>query len=112
MLLIDEYIRMWWVGFLKVKGYHFEKFKIFKAMVENEMDLKIQCFTFDRERKFISNEFFDFLDQHGIKRQFSIAQNPQQNGFAERMKRTFQQMPYAMFDDIGLSHPSGENQYK
>jgi hypothetical protein len=34
---------MTWFGLLKHKFEAFEKFKIFKAHVENEMDLKIKC---------------------------------------------------------------------
>jgi hypothetical protein len=39
---------MTWVGLLKHKFEAFEKFKIFKAQVENEMDLKIKCIRLDR----------------------------------------------------------------
>ena len=38
MLLIDASTRMTWVTFLKEKSEAFEKFKIFKAMVENEIN--------------------------------------------------------------------------
>jgi hypothetical protein len=34
---------MSWVGLLRHKFKAFEKFKIFKVEVENEMDLKIKC---------------------------------------------------------------------
>ena len=43
MLFIDDYTRMTWVTFLKQKSEAFEKFKIFKAKVENETNLKIKC---------------------------------------------------------------------
>ena len=43
MLLIDDYTRMTWVAFLKEKSEDFEKFKIFKVMVENELGMKIKC---------------------------------------------------------------------
>lgn len=36
MLIIDDYSRMMWVTFLREKSEAFEKFKIFKAMVETE----------------------------------------------------------------------------
>jgi hypothetical protein len=42
MLLIDDYTRMTLVFLLKQKYEAFEKFKIFKARVENEMDLRIK----------------------------------------------------------------------
>ena len=79
----------------------FEKFQIFKALVENELDLKIKCLRSDHGGKYISDEFFDFCEQHGIKRQFSVVGTPQQNGLVERMNRIVQQMARAMLDDSG-----------
>jgi hypothetical protein len=38
MLLLDDYTRMTAVFFLKNKSEAFENFKIYKEMVENEMD--------------------------------------------------------------------------
>ena len=43
MLFIDDYTRMTWVTFLKHKSKAFNKFKIFKKMVENESNVKIKC---------------------------------------------------------------------
>jgi hypothetical protein len=40
MMLIDDYTRITWVSFLKNKSEAFEKFKAFKALVENETDRK------------------------------------------------------------------------
>jgi hypothetical protein len=36
MLIIDDYSRLTWVAFLKEKAEAFEKFKIFKALTENQ----------------------------------------------------------------------------
>ena len=47
MFLIDDYTRMTWVAFLKEKSEAFEKFKIFKAMAENESRMKIKCLRSD-----------------------------------------------------------------
>jgi hypothetical protein len=47
MLLVDDYIRMTVVCFLKNKSEAFENFKIYKEMVENEMDSKIKCLRSD-----------------------------------------------------------------
>ena len=52
MLFIDDYTRMTWVTFLKEKSEAFEKFKIFKAKVENEQKLKIKCLRSDNGGKF------------------------------------------------------------
>jgi transposase InsO family protein len=75
---------MTWVGFLKKKSEAFDKFKVFKEMVENETDLKIKCLRSDNGGEFTSNDFEIFCEKHGIKRQFSTARTPQQNGVAER----------------------------
>ena len=48
IFFIDDYTRMTWIGLLKHKFEAFEKFKILKARVENEMDLKIKCLRLDR----------------------------------------------------------------
>jgi hypothetical protein len=73
MLLDDGYTRMSSVCFLKNKSKDFENFKIYKEMVENEMDSKIKCLRSDNEGEFNSKEFMDYYNNHGIKRQFSIA---------------------------------------
>eukprot|EP00253_Pinus_taeda_P007410 PITA_07410 len=92
---------MCWIGLLKHKDEAFEKFKALKALVENESDCKIKCLRYYRGGEFTLDEFFDFYEQHGIKRQFSIARTPQQNGVVEIMNITIQQMARAMLDEFG-----------
>eukprot|EP00253_Pinus_taeda_P010991 PITA_10991 len=92
---------MVWLGLMKHKDEAFEKFKSFKALVENESDYKIKCLRSNRDGEFTSNEFFDFCEEHGIRREFSTARIPQQNGVVERMNRTVQQIGRAMLDESG-----------
>ena len=47
MIFVDDFTRMMWVAFLKVKSEAFEKFKIFKNRVENESSVKIKCIRSD-----------------------------------------------------------------
>ena len=103
MLLIDDYIGMSWVTFLKEKSEAFENFKIFKAMVENETNQKIKCLRSANTREFTSNEFNEFCEIHGIKRQFSAAKTPQQNGVVERKNRTVQEAARTMLNEAKLS---------
>jgi hypothetical protein len=49
MLLVDDYTRMIAVFFPKNKSEAFENFKIYKEMVENEMDSRIKCLRSDEE---------------------------------------------------------------
>jgi len=92
---------MCWIGLLKHKDEAFENFKAFKALVENESNCKIKCLRSDQGGEFTSDEFFDFCEEHGIKRQFSTTRTHQQNGVVERMKTTVQQMACAMLDESG-----------
>jgi hypothetical protein len=73
MLLVDDYTRMTAVFFLKNKSEAFENFKIYKEMVENEMDSRIKCLRSDNGGEFTSKEFMDYCNNHGIKRQLSVA---------------------------------------
>jgi hypothetical protein len=103
MLLVDDYTRMTAVCFLKNKSRAFENFKIYKEMVENEMDSKIKCLRYDNGGDFTSKELMDYCNNHGIKRQFSVARTPQQNGVVEKKNRTIQEMDRTMLMDSKLT---------
>jgi transposase InsO family protein len=98
MLLVDDYRRMIEVFFLRNKSKDFEKFKVYKEMVENEMDSKIKCLRSDNGGEFTSKEFMDYFRRHGIKRKFSIARTPQQNGVVERKNKTVHEMARTIMD--------------
>jgi transposase InsO family protein len=53
----------------------------------------------DNGGEFISKEFMDYCNNHGIKRQFSVARTPQQNGVVERKNMTIQEMARTMLMD-------------
>jgi hypothetical protein len=103
MLLVDDYTRMTAVFFLKNKSEAFENFKIYKEMVENEMDSRIKCLRSDNGGEFTSTQFMDYYSIHGIKRQFSVARTTQQNGVVERKNRTIQEMTRTMLMDSKLT---------
>eukprot|EP00253_Pinus_taeda_P027100 PITA_27100 len=92
---------MCWIGLMKYKDEAFEKFKSFKALVENQSDRKIKCLRSNRGGEFSSNEFFNFCEEHGIRREFSTARTPKQNGVVEKMNKMIQQMACAMLDEFG-----------
>ena len=54
MLFIDDFTRMDWVFFLKEKSEAFNKFKVFKTLVENETEAKIKCFRSNNGGEFTS----------------------------------------------------------
>ena len=103
MLLVDDFTRMTWVCLLKKKSEAFECFKIFKELVENEAELRIKCLSSDNGGEFTSKDFNLYCEEHCIKRQFSAARTPQQNGVAERKNRTVMEMARTMLNDSQLS---------
>ena len=103
MLLVDDYTRMIAVFFLKNKSTDFENFKIYKEIVENEMDSKIKWLRSNNGRDFTSNEFMEYCDSHGIKRKFYVARTPQHNGVVERKNKTIQEMVRTMLMNSKLT---------
>jgi len=102
VLFVDDYTRMMWIYFINYKSETFECFKSLKALVENEKDSKIKCLKTERGGEFTSNEFSEFCNIHGIKREFSDARTPQQNGVVERINRTVQEMARTMLLAVDL----------
>ena len=49
MLVIVDYSRLTWVAFLKEKSEAFEKFKVFKALTENQTSKILKEVRSDRE---------------------------------------------------------------
>ncbi|GJS45163.1 gag-pol polyprotein [Tanacetum coccineum] len=80
---IDDYSRRCWVYPIKKKSDVFEVFKVYKARVELDSGKNIKCLRTDNGGEYTGDEFNTFYKQEGIKRQFTTAYTPQQNGVAE-----------------------------
>ena len=76
----------------------------FKALVENEANLKIKYLRSYNGGEFTSNEFNEFCETHGIKRQFSAAKTRQQNGVVERKNRIVQEAARTMLNEAKLPY--------
>eukprot|EP00253_Pinus_taeda_P029735 PITA_29735 len=96
LTFIDDFTRKTWVYFLKNKSEVFEKFRNFKALVENQSGLHIKVLRTDRGGEYISKEFLIFCRENGIHKQFTARYTPQQNGVAERNNRTIMDMARSM----------------
>jgi transposase InsO family protein len=103
MLLVDNYTLMAAVLFRRNRLEAFENFRVYKEMVENEMDSKMKCLRSDNGGELTSKEFMDYYISHGIKRQFFISRTPQQNGVVERKNKTIQEMDQTMLMDSKLT---------
>jgi hypothetical protein len=102
MLIIDDYSRLTWVSFLKEKAEAFEKFKIFKDLTENQRGKRLKEVRSYRGGEFMSIDFNEFCDKHGIKREYTIPETPQQNGVVERQNITVQQMAKSMMNEKNI----------
>nr|GEZ39888.1 hypothetical protein [Tanacetum cinerariifolium] len=76
--------------------------KKFIIEIENLKDLKVKIIRCDNGREFRNKEMNDFCLQKGIKRKFSNARTPQQNGVAERRNRTLIEAARTMLADAKL----------
>jgi transposase InsO family protein len=99
---IDDYSRKTWVYFLKSKDELLEKFKEFKALVENLFERKSKILRSHNGGEYTSNEFGSFGRDVGIKRKLTTPYNPQQNGVAERKNRTIMEAMEIMIHDQDL----------
>nr|GEU95023.1 hypothetical protein [Tanacetum cinerariifolium] len=70
--------------------------------LENLKDLKVKIIRCDNGGEFRNKEMNDFCSQKGIKREFSNARTPQQNGVAERRNRTLIEAARTMLADVKL----------
>jgi hypothetical protein len=99
---IDDHTRKVWVYFMKHKGEVFQHFLNFKAMVEKEKGVSIKCLRSDGRGEYFSNEFSEYLKEHGIQRKYSCSYSPQQNGVAERKNRNIAKITHAMLNEKNL----------
>nr|GEY71349.1 hypothetical protein [Tanacetum cinerariifolium] len=74
----------------------------FNTKIENLKDLKVKIIRCDNGGKFRNKEMNDLCSKKGIKREFSNARTPQQNGVAERRNRTLIEAARTMLADAKL----------
>jgi transposase InsO family protein len=102
VIFIDDYSRKFWKYFLKAKSDTFDKFKEYKAFIENKTGKHIRILRIDNGGEFASLQFEDFFKSTGIKRQLIVPYNPQQNGVAERKNMTICETTKEMIFDQDL----------
>ncbi|KAM0042466.1 putative RNA-directed DNA polymerase, protein kinase RLK-Pelle-CrRLK1L-1 family [Helianthus debilis subsp. tardiflorus] len=102
LLLIDDVSRMCWVYFITKKSDAFERFKVFKALVEKQSECATKVLRTDRGGELCSKEFNSFCEMHGIRRELIEPHTPQHNGVVERKNRTIMGMTRSMLKEKNL----------
>ena len=102
---INDYSHFGYIYPIKERSKVLNKFKIFKAEVENQHNLKIKVVRSDRRGEYygrhtpydqVHGPFVRFLQENGIIAQYSTSGEPQQNRVAKRINRTLMDMVDSM----------------
>jgi transposase InsO family protein len=102
VLFIDDHSQKTWIYFLKTKDGVLARFQEFKAQVENLTKRRIKVLRSDNGGEYSSRDFSDFCIEAGIKREYTVPYNPQQNGIAERKNKTIIEATKVMIHDDNL----------
>nr|GEV69554.1 hypothetical protein [Tanacetum cinerariifolium] len=87
-VVIDDFSRFTWTFFLRTMDETSGILRNFITEIENLKDLKVKIIRCDNGGEFKNIEINEFCTKKWIKREFSNARTPQQNGVAKRRNRT------------------------
>nr|GFB70464.1 putative ribonuclease H-like domain-containing protein [Tanacetum cinerariifolium] len=87
LVVTDDFSRFTWTFFLKTKDETSGILRKFITKIENLKDIKVKIISCDNKGEFRNKEMNDFCSQKGIKREFSNARTPQQNGIKDAARQ-------------------------
>ncbi|GJX71633.1 putative ribonuclease H-like domain-containing protein [Tanacetum coccineum] len=90
------------VFFLRTKDETSRILKDFIRQIENQLNQKVKTIRCDNGTEFKNRDFIEFCGSKGIKREYSNARTPQQNGVAKRKNRTLIEAARTMLADSFL----------
>ncbi|GKA13057.1 putative ribonuclease H-like domain-containing protein, partial [Tanacetum coccineum] len=102
LVVTDDYNKFTWVFFLATKDETSEILKNFIKEIVNLVDKKVKIIRCDNGTEFKNKVMDDFCREKCIRREYSVARTPQQNGVAERRNRTLIKAARTMLADSKL----------
>jgi transposase InsO family protein len=99
LVIVDDYSRFTWVFFLQDKFETQETLKRFLRQSQNEFQLKVKKIRSDNGSKFKNLQVEEYLEEEGIKHEFSAPYIAQQNGVMETKNRTLIDMARTMLGE-------------
>jgi hypothetical protein len=99
LVIVDDYSFFTWVFFLQEKSQTQDTLKGFLRWAQNEFGLRIKKIRSDNGTEFKNSQIEGFLEEEGIKHEFSSPYTPQQNGVVERKNITLLDMARTMLDE-------------
>ncbi|GJV15067.1 putative ribonuclease H-like domain-containing protein [Tanacetum coccineum] len=94
--------RFSWVFFLRTKDETSGILKDFIRQIENQLNQKVKTIRCDNGTEFKNRDIIEFCGSKWIKREYSNARTPQQNGVAERKNMTLIEAARTMLADSFL----------
>ncbi|GJS17222.1 putative ribonuclease H-like domain-containing protein [Tanacetum coccineum] len=88
LVVTDDFSRFSWVFFLATKDETSEILCNLIIGLENQLNHNVKIIRCDNGTEFKNHAMNELCAKKGIKREFSVARTPQQNGVAERKNRT------------------------
>jgi transposase InsO family protein len=79
-VIVDDFSRFTWVFFLQDKSETQGTLKCFLRRAQNEFELKVKKIRSDNGSKFKNLQVEKYLEEEGIKHEFSAPYTPHQNG--------------------------------
>ncbi|KAM0832404.1 hypothetical protein ACQ4PT_064926 [Festuca glaucescens] len=104
LVIVDDYSRYSWVFLLKSKDETYREFIIFAKKAQRMYESEIKAIRTDNGTEFKNYTMQDFVDDEGIKHEFSAPYTPQQNGVVERKNRTIIEMARTMLSEFNSPH--------
>ncbi|GJR85114.1 putative ribonuclease H-like domain-containing protein [Tanacetum coccineum] len=105
LVVTDDFSRFSWVFFLATKDETSEILCNLIIGLEKQLNHNVKIIRCDNGTEFKNYVMNEFCAKKGIKREFSVARTPQQNGVAERKNRTLIEAARTMLADSLLPIP-------
>ncbi|GJV65304.1 putative ribonuclease H-like domain-containing protein [Tanacetum coccineum] len=99
LVVTDDCSKFSWVFFLAYKDETYDMLHDLIVGLENRLRHKVKTIRCDHGTEFKNQLMNEFCTKKGIKREYSIARTPQQNGVAERKNRTLIEAARTMLAD-------------
>jgi transposase InsO family protein len=103
LVIVDDFSHFTWVFFLQDKPETQGTLKRFLRRAQNEFELKVKKIRSDNGSEFKNLQVEEYLEEEGVKHEFSAPYTPQQNGVVERKNMTLIDMARTMLGEFKTS---------
>ena len=100
LVIVDDFSHFTWVFFLQDKSETQGTLKRFLRRAQNEFELKVKKIRSNNGSEFKNLQVEEYLEEEGVKHEFSAPFTPQQNGVVERKNMTLIGMARTMLGEF------------